>query len=57
MARDEIEPYVCKNEKCKHAYYHHRESTEWQMLNGDRKKPWRPLPGCTVPGCPCEKAL
>lgn len=39
---------ICGN--CKHAYFYHRESREWQMLFPRRKKN---LMGCTKAGCAC----
>lgn len=38
---------------CKHPFYEHRESREWQLLNPRRKKN---LNGCTHKGCDCQHA-
>jgi len=44
-------PYQCR--ACRHAFYEHRESREWQLLHPRRK---RNLTGCTHPGCACAHA-
>jgi hypothetical protein len=46
-----VSQYVCRT--CRHAFYMHRESNEWQMLNPRRKKN---LTGCTREGCGCKAA-
>lgn len=43
--------YSCRG--CKHPFYEHRESGEWQLLNPRRK---RNLTGCTRAGCTCSHA-
>lgn len=46
-----ISEYLCR--KCRHAFYMHRESTEWQRLNPRRKNS---LTGCARDGCDCTAA-
>jgi hypothetical protein len=39
---------------CGHAYFYHRESREWQLLNTRRKKN---LTGCTKHACTCASLV
>lgn len=43
--------YLCL--KCRHPFYEHRESREWQLLHSRRK---RNLTGCTRKDCTCLHA-
>ena len=50
ISSEHISKYCCK--RCGHAFFKHKESTEWRLLN--RAKTQK---GCTEPGRDCREAI